>query len=247
MQPPFNPRVQSVQVMVNGKPFDWIPGRGLDRSAVLELEGFIRKEAWAYRPWWESAGVGEDDLLNCGYIGAMEAAARFSPERGWAFLTYAAPWIKGALQKALQKPLVRTPEGEERASLVRPDVYQPLEGAGDGWDFIHPENDARRSIEEIAVEEERHARLEAAMARLTPLHREVLERGEGLAGRKRQSMNAIARDLGLSRYKVESLFAAASSRLAQLLLVPERPRSVRKEWVGSTSGVWAWLRGGELL
>ena len=243
MQPPLNPRAQAVQVMVNNKPYDWVPGRGLDRSAVLELEGFIRKEARKHRTRWDSAGVSEDDLLNGGYIGAMGAAALFRPDVGVSFFSYASHWIKGELLKALQKPLVRIPEGEEWAIFVRPDVYQPLEGAGDGWDFVVPENDARKSPEEVAAEEERHSRLEAALASLSPLHRDVLERGEGLAGRKRQSMNAISKDLGMSRYQAERLFAAASSKLAQMLLYPEQPRIARKGLVGSNSTVWNWLRG----
>ena len=245
MQPPLNPRGQSMQVMVNGKPFDWIPGQGLDPSAVLELGGFIRKEAWKHRTRWDSAGVGEEDLLNCGYIGAMGAAALFRPDAGVCFLSYASKWVKGELLKALQKSLVRTPDGEEWATFVRPDVYQPLEGTGDGWDFVSPENDLRKTVEEIATDEERHSRLEAALARLSPLHRDVLERGEGLAGRKRQSMNAISKDLGMSRYQAERLFSAASSKLAQMLLYPEQPRISRKGLVGSNSPIWNWLRGGD--
>ena len=243
MQPPLNPRGQSMQVMVNGKPYDWVSGQGLDPRAVLELEGFIRKEAWKHRTRWATAGVDEDDLLSCGYIGAMGAAALYRPDAGVSFLGYASHWIKGELLKALQKPLVRTPQGEAWASLVRPDAFPLLDGAGDGWDFVHPENDLRKTVEDIAADEERHSRLEAALARLSPLHRDVLERGEGLAGRKRQSMNAISKDLGMSRYQAERLFAAASSKLAQMLLYPEQPRIARKGLVGSNSTVWNWLRG----
>ena len=245
MQPPLNPRGQSMQVMVNGKPYDWIPGQGLDPSAVLELKGYICKEAWKHRTRWESAGVVAEDLIGWGYVGAIKAAERFSPDAGDSFLAYASPWIKGELLKALQKPLVRTPEGEEWATFIHPDGYEPLEGTGDGWDFVNPEDEARKSPEEIAVEEERQSRLEAALACLSPLHRDVLERGEGLAGRKRQSMNAISKDLGMSRYQAERQFAEASSKLAQMLLYPEQPRSSRKGVVGSNSPVWNWLRGGD--
>ncbi len=46
-----------------------------------------------------SAGISYEDLLQEGFMGLLEAAVRFRPERGYKFVTYASWWIR--------KPILR--------------------------------------------------------------------------------------------------------------------------------------------
>ena len=48
-------------------------------------------------------GLVYDELVSAGVLGLMEAAENFDPERGWAFSTYAAPRIRGAILDDLRK------------------------------------------------------------------------------------------------------------------------------------------------
>ncbi|MFC3802839.1 sigma-70 family RNA polymerase sigma factor [Cohnella sp. GCM10012308] len=53
-----------------------------------------------------------EDIVSAGYMGLVEAAARFEPERGLAFSTYAVTLIRGSILRNLRAfggPIVKTP------------------------------------------------------------------------------------------------------------------------------------------
>jgi len=76
-------------------------------AAMLPM---LRKLARTFR------GLGEDleELLSAGYLGLVEAANRFDPERGFRFATYALVWAKGAMQVASNRKFSTEPYEEER-------------------------------------------------------------------------------------------------------------------------------------
>ncbi|MFA7131582.1 MAG: sigma-70 family RNA polymerase sigma factor, partial [Bacilli bacterium] len=41
----------------------------------------------------------QDDLMQAGFMGLIDAFKRFNPEKGYAFSTYATPFILGAIKK----------------------------------------------------------------------------------------------------------------------------------------------------
>ena len=86
------------------------PGR-LQRGAC---RGFRRRRWSPVMPSWSSAlpiiwpadcraSVEVDDLIQAGMIGLLEAASRFSSDRGASFETYAGIRIRGAMIDALRK------------------------------------------------------------------------------------------------------------------------------------------------
>jgi RNA polymerase sigma factor (sigma-70 family) len=88
------------------------------RAAMIESNvGLVHALAKAYR----GRGVADDDLVQEGTIGLIQAVDRFDPNRGVKFSTYAAWWIRRALIDALgQARAIRMPAKAERSlSAVR--------------------------------------------------------------------------------------------------------------------------------
>jgi len=77
---------------------------------VLAIEGLVRKEA---RRFSRLGYLGYDDLMQEGYIGALNAARRFEPSRRVRFPTYARWWIRANITKSIERQgrLVRIPGG----------------------------------------------------------------------------------------------------------------------------------------
>jgi RNA polymerase sigma factor (sigma-70 family) len=88
------------------------------RAAMIESNvGLVHALAKAYR----GRGVADDDLVQEGTVGLIQAVDRFDPDRGVKFSTYAAWWIRRALIDALgQARVIRMPAKAERSlSAVR--------------------------------------------------------------------------------------------------------------------------------
>jgi RNA polymerase sigma factor (sigma-70 family) len=82
-----------------------------------------------YRPLIETQarkyvkyGISLEDLVQEGYIGLLEAAARFDPAQNASFETYAAFWIRKHLLQAVDKELKHTQivKSDESAVPVAP-------------------------------------------------------------------------------------------------------------------------------
>src|SRR3954453_2691323 len=88
------------------------------RAAMIESNlGLVHVMAEAYR----GRGVANDDLVQEGTVGLIQAGDRFDPDRGGKFATHAAWWIRRALIDALgQSRVIRMPAKAQRSlSAVR--------------------------------------------------------------------------------------------------------------------------------
>lgn len=98
--PSQNPLLATIQV--NGHDFIWTSADGLERTAVFELTGFIRKTAQRYmRP-----GIEFLDLVQAGYLGALRAAKTYRPDSGAAFITWASHRMIDEIKRELR--LIKT-------------------------------------------------------------------------------------------------------------------------------------------
>ncbi len=70
---------------------------------------------------YEGNGLDLADLIQEGYLGLISAADKFDPSHGTRFSTYATPFIKGSIKKALSENRpIRTPEEQlDRARSIR--------------------------------------------------------------------------------------------------------------------------------
>ena len=92
-----------------------------------------------------------NDLINEGNIGLLIAIEKFSPEKGYHFISYAVWWIRQTILKAIYEKgkMIRLPSNKTN-------------------DIIKIENTRKMIKEQISEEEE--LKLVAEMLNMTPLH-----------------------------------------------------------------------------
>ncbi len=141
------------------------------------------------------------DRLAAGYLGLLRAADTYDPARG-AFSTYALVWVRHALTDLSRR------EREEALSLDAP----LFEEDGDGRtlaDLLEaPHRPEDRALERYLV-----AR---ALSRLSPRHREALERRFGLVGEE-ETLAAVGASWGVSRERARQVEAEALRRAREAL------------------------------
>jgi RNA polymerase sigma factor (sigma-70 family) len=182
----------------------WASGAGLPAEAVLEVDGYIRKVAWSRASQAYHAGLEVEDLVQEGRAGALRAAGKFNAAAGVKFLTYAAWWIRAGITDALQRGLVSAPKGKGWpfvASLDQP-ICHPQTHQAEERSHLDLLLDPSQDPFEEAARAEEAARMARALPRLDPRTREVLARHVGLGGHEAQGLQAIAKDLGVSRQRV---------------------------------------------
>ena len=205
--PPTKPS-QPRLVVMTGQPYAWDARGGLDPAAALEVVGFVRRKAAGYSGRARLAGLDFEDLVQEGLAGALKAAARFNPEAGASYLTYAAWWIDAAMKEALSRPLIRTPDGEAFARIDSLDA--PLGADGEvGPTRMDWQHSDQPSAHDLSAAAEDMARVRQALPKLNPRDRAVLVRHLGLGGRQAQSLQAVARDLGVTRQRAGQLLDRA--------------------------------------
>ncbi len=81
-----------------------------DLNALHQLTGAYLRLVIAIAARYRSYGLAMGDLIQEGSVGLMQAAARFDPDRGVRFSTYATWWIKAAVQQFVLRnwSIVRT-------------------------------------------------------------------------------------------------------------------------------------------
>ena len=67
---------------------------------LVKSRDFIRKIAKGISYQYQDGRVSEDDLVQEGYFGLLEAIPRYKPNKGTAFYTYAGYWVRKFMWEA---------------------------------------------------------------------------------------------------------------------------------------------------
>ena len=150
-------------------------------------------------------GVPLEDLVNEGNIGLIQAAARFDPERGVRFVTYAVWWIRQAILKAIRP----TPADQWTLSLD-----SPVADLEDAEPFGASLADASaEKPEEVTVAASLNAELDTVLAGLSDREAGILRYRFGLAGNRRTSLLEVSRTHGISKERVRQIERKALRKL----------------------------------
>lgn len=152
--------------------------------------GYVVTLARQYR----SDILSTDDLVSEGAIGMMKAAEKFDAERGKAFVTFAAPYIRRSIEAAIAKAGTDTDVRSTDESL-------PV-GSRNNYTLLNVLEDVNAEKADAIVEEESlNDDLLACIDVLNEREQEVVSRYYGLKG-WRQTMAEIAEDMGLKHERV---------------------------------------------
>lgn len=143
---------------------------------------------------YKSEILSTDDLVSEGSIGLMKAAEKYDPERGKVFVTFAAPYIRRAIEAAINRTATDT---EVRST----DESLPI-GSRNNYTLLNVLEDPNAKKADAIVEEDTlNDDLLACLDVLNEREREVVSRYYGLKG-WRQTMAEIAEDMELKRERV---------------------------------------------
>ena len=135
-----------------------------DQQALADLTTANLTYVVSLAHQYAGSGLPVEDLISEGNIGMMRAAARFDGSRGKRFVTFAAPYIRDAMQQAIEQQtgLYRVlREGDVKAEKRRShplSIDAPVGGSQDlslGRVVANPHAiDPSRQMEEQAIIEE---------------------------------------------------------------------------------------------
>lgn len=194
------------------------PGRPLTVEAHIGLvHRVVKRFRWAIGP-----ALDEDDLAQAGAIGLMRALETYDPSSGYALSTFATPWIKHHIRRAIenQRRLVRVPvhvqtrvwkTGEAiPANALSLDAPMQRDNVDSGaWvDNLVPQEGPCDAAEQIA-DQQRRAAVTSALQKLPVRIRAVL-----LARfRDELTLQQIGNPMGVSRERVRQLVEIGLAQL----------------------------------
>ena len=175
------------------------------RNRLVQMNiGLVRREA---HRWLHSSGESFDDLMQVGSLGLIRAIERFDMQKGYAFSSFAIPYIRGEIQHYLR----------DKGTVVRiPRRWQTLQNQSAKAIRSLQENLNRRPSDqevadelEITVEEWQQVRIASSNRNLLSLDAPVKESDSGTS-----SLGDLLPD---SRYRSFQLAQEDQIRLQQAL------------------------------
>jgi len=171
---------------------------------VTQNMGYVVTLARQYK----SDIMSTDDLVSEGAIGMMKAAERFDPSRGKPFVTFAAPYVRSAIEAAIRhaEPDVEIRSTDESLPVNSKNNFTLLN--------VLEDHDAPRAdliVERTTLSDE----FVDNISLLTERQQAVVIRYYGI-GCARQSMIEIAMELGLKRERVRQIRDQAVRKLKKI-------------------------------
>lgn len=167
-------------------------------------------------------GLAMDDLVSEGNVGLLRAADHFDGRPGKRFVTFAAPYVRQAIEEAVkqQAGLYRVPRDAKNPALERKrsqplSIDAPVGGSNElSLGHVIPDKDATQpdqALENGLAEEELHRIVDQLEGRV----KHVVQRLYGI-GVERRTMAETAQELGLKRERVRQIRDQGVRKLCKL-------------------------------
>lgn len=188
--------------------------RALDKLVAANLS-YVISVANQYK----SRGLSMDDLVSEGNIGMLKAATHFDGKR---FVTYAAPYIREAIEQAIEQQagLYRVPRNAkdpvwEKKRSHPLSIDAPIGGSNElSLGHVIPDKDATQP--DNALEDETAtAELLQIIDKLDARSRQVIQRFYGI-GAEHRTLAETAQEMGLKRERVRQIRNQAVRKLCKL-------------------------------
>ena len=167
-------------------------------------------------------GVPFEDLIAEGCVGLLKAIRGYRGESGNRFMTYASFWVRKEILAAVaeQPHAIHVPDYARRhgEAPIRP---LRLDLPGNANDDLRLADRLRHPDPlpaETMIESEQTLQVRRHVLRLAPRERIVIACRYGLDGQPAQTLNEIARLLGLSKERVRQIEVAALKNLREQIL-----------------------------
>jgi len=172
----------------------------MDNKLVTDNLGYVITLARQYK----SDILSTDDLISEGTIGMMKAAKKYDPQRGKPFVTFAAPYIRQAIEQAISRLDTPTDVRSTDESLPR--------GSRNNYTLLNVLEDKDSPRADAASEQMLSDDMLRGLGRLDERQQAVVSRYFGI-DRERQTMAEIGQELGLKRERVRQIRNQALRKL----------------------------------
>ena len=146
----------------------------------------------------------DDDLVQIGLIGLIDAVDKFDFEKGFRIITYAKNWIRKEIMDAAGKSLKNPACPINRNDDPEFDEEAFLSSLCDN---------SKNTVEEECINNEMTVRVKEALASLPSKQADILTRHYGLTYKEPQSFNEIAESYGLTKARIHQIEQQAFSTL----------------------------------
>ncbi|WP_022931846.1 sigma-70 family RNA polymerase sigma factor [Treponema bryantii] len=146
----------------------------------------------------------DEDLVQIGLIGLIEAVDKFDFEKGFRIITYAKNWIRKEIMDAAGKSLKNPACPINRKNDPDFDEEAFLSSLCDN---------SKNSVEEECINNEMIGNMKKALTSLSSKEADILTRHYGLNYKEPQAFSEIAESYGLSKARIHQLEQAALSTL----------------------------------
>ena len=170
-------------------------------------------------------GVPMDDLISEGNMAMVDASRKFEADKGKRFVSYAAPFIRHAMEEAIERQagLYRVPRSEATRETKRRkmpvSVDEPIPfGSATGFSLLSLLVNKNVKQADLSIEDEQTAqKINNAIAKLDDREREVVKRYFGI-GAETNTMAEIGETMELKRERVRQIRNKAIRKLRKALL-----------------------------
>ena len=191
-----------------------------DAKALEKLTKANLKFVVSLAHHYKNQGLGEDDLVSEGNIGMMHAAQKFDGTKGIRFVSYAAPYIRKAMEEAIkeQTALYKLPKDEkskfERKRTHAISIDQPIPvGSSNNFTLQHVlENEDAPQADEHLNKELLNFEIQKGLNELNEREKRIIIAIYGQNG-THYTMAEIAENMGLKRERVRQIRNKALRKL----------------------------------